>query len=90
MTKGPIILTDQQVIQQRTDFESSIRAQMLSDRLIAWNFHYVTIAVTLILIYPSQYMINLQKYAEDNQLDGLVAMWRSLIYYSFFGGTYHD
>jgi len=63
---------------------------MLSDRLIAWNFHYVVIAVTLILIYPSQYMLTLQKYAETNELNSLVALWRSLIYYSFFGGVYHD
>ena len=89
-------ITEKEVMLQREEYVVNIRKSILSNRLFAWNVHFILICLTLILIYPSQYLLTFQHYAvgtgteekPDNPM--VISFLRTTIYYMFMGGIYHD
>lgn len=52
------IIDDQKVVEQKQYFDSILLSFSLRKRIKQWNLNYIILALALILIYPSEFLID--------------------------------
>jgi hypothetical protein len=87
-----VVITNETRIKDEMDsLNSKLRVSILKYRLISWNFHYLIITVALVIIHPSQHLqAFITVIQDDSDYDFLKDLFRTIIYYLFLGGVYHD
>jgi len=92
-------VTDREIVESKALFDEKIKHGIRKSRESAWSFHFIILALTLIIIYPSQYLLTFQNEAiSKGKEEGLAAdehtpveaLCRTLIYFMFLGGVFHD
>jgi len=53
-------LSDRLVLEMKEGFDEEISTKIKDMRKLAWNFHFLVLTLTLIIIYPSQYLLTFQ------------------------------
>lgn len=69
-------------------FDQDVGAAILKERHNAWNYHYLLVLLTLVIIFPTEILGRFEKMAaEDLELRRQML---TVIYYMFLGGLYHE